>query len=187
MLGITEKGGTTVATLGILTIVSFIDAVISASSTQGRILGRELKEKVDKILQYQTDGFDFVVDTNILMHESELLIYLLEDESFEFTISIIVFNELDGLKKNDKLVTRKQAQVAFDIIEDYQCEGLLTILSEPESEVLRSYGLGWSPDDRIIGTYLSEFKNSRPNVIFLSNDKGARIIARNVGLPVANM
>lgn len=187
MLGITEKGGTTVLTLGVLTLLSFVDAIMSASSTKNRILDHALQGKVDKIVQYQTDGFEFVVDTNILMHESELLIHLLVEESFELTICMIVFNELEDLKKNDKLATRKQAQVAFDIIEDYQHKDLLTILEEPAFEILKGYGLGWSPDDKMIGTYLNEFKNSRPTIMFLSNDKGARIIARNVGLPVANM
>ena len=53
-------------------------------------------------------------------------------------------------------------------------QGLLTILGEPESEVLEVMDLVGHLMIELSHAYLSEFKNSRPNVIFLSNDKGAR-------------
>ena len=84
-------------------------------------------------------------------------------------------------------MTRQRAQLAFDVIEAYQRKNLLSIMKTPKSDVLQKFGLGHSPDDKIIGTYLNEYKNGRQNIIFLSNDKGARIIARNAGLPVAEM
>lgn len=57
------------------------------------------------------------------MHESALLVYLLEHSSMDLYMSMMVFNELDGLKKNDNPETRQRAQFAFDVIEEYQREG----------------------------------------------------------------
>lgn len=61
------------------------------------------------------------------------------------------------------------------------------ILKTPKTVEIRKYGLGGSPDEKIIGTYLHELKNGQETLMFLSNDKGARILARNAGMPVVEM
>src|SRR5690606_16577429 len=114
-----------------------------------------------------------------------LLVYILENEPVPLHVSMTVFKELDGLKKNKEPLTRKRAQFAFDIIEEYQRKGLIKLIETPSYNELRRRGLSDTPDDKIIGTYLNESHKGKQKLIFLSNDKGARIIARNSGLPVA--
>lgn len=174
-----------------LLLVSVIDAGLGSKSAQKRIKQSMQKQhfqaRIDTVLQHNRNNQEFGVDTNILMHEPDLLVYLLEKESIPLNISMSVFNELEGLKKNENQLTRKRSQLAFDIIEEYQRKGQLKIIKTPSTEYLREKGLSGSPDDKIIGTYLMQFLSENQNIIFLSNDKGARIIARNVGLPVADI
>lgn len=40
---------------------------------------------------------------------------------------------------------------------------------------------------KIIGTYLREIDKGKESLMFLSNDKGARIIARNVGMLIVEI
>lgn len=176
--------------LGIYAIL-LIDAYRSSFKAERRSLiqsrTKELQTKSKALLQYRNQGHQFGVDTNILMHEPDLLVYLLEKESFDLYMSMMVFSELDGLKKNEDPVTRKKAQVAFDVIEEFQRRNKLYILKTPKTDDIRKYGLSGSPDEKIIGTYLRERDQGKEKLIFLSNDKGARIIARNVGMPVVEI
>lgn len=82
---------------------------------------------------------------------------------------------LNGIKKNNSSLTRHKAQVAFDVIEAFQRKRKLHILKTPKTAAIRKFGLSGSPDEKIIGTYLKE------------REKGARIIARNVGMPVVEI
>ncbi|MFD1706894.1 PIN domain-containing protein [Siminovitchia sediminis] len=175
---------------GVIVLIS-IDAGASAYSGQKRAERQyrtnEIMKKAQKVKKYGQGDHQFGVDTNILMHEPDLLVYLMEKEHFHLNMSMMVFSELDGLKKNDDPLTRRKAQLAFDIIEEFQQRGQLKILKTPKTDDIRKYGLGGSPDEKIIGTYMKERENGIPNLVFLSNDKGARIIARNVGMPVADI
>lgn len=143
---------------------------------------KEVQKKAKKLLEYQ--DHEFGVDTNILMHEPDLLVYMLEKDGLELYMSMMVFNELDGLKKSENVVTRTQAQTAFDVIEEFQRRSKLHILKTPKTDDIRKYGLGGSPDEKIIGTYLREREGKHPKLMFISNDKGARILARNAGMPI---
>lgn len=180
--------GTVVA---VVVLLCLADAGIFASSGKRRVTrmerSRDVMKKAELIKRYRQKDHEFAVDTNILMHEPDLLVHLMEKENFKLNMSMVVFGELDGLKKNDNPYVRQKAQLAFDIIEEYQRRGLLNMLRAPKTDEIRKYGLGGSPDEKIVGTYLKELHNGRPNLIFLSNDKGARIIARNVGMPVAEI
>lgn len=172
-------------------LLCLVDAGISAISGKRRAerqyRNKEVMKKAELVKKYSQGDHQFGVDTNILMHEPDLLVYLMEKENFNLNMSMMVFSELDGLKKNDNPITRKKAQLAFDIIEEFQQRGQLKMLKTPKTDDIRKYGLGGSPDEKIIGTYLRERDNGMPNLVFLSNDKGARIIARNVGMPVADI
>lgn len=148
---------------------------------------KNVKERAKTLIQYRDNGHEFAVDTNILMHEPDLLVYLLENEAMELYMSMMVFNELDGLKKSSDTETRKRAQLAFDVIEEFQRENKLHLLKTPKTEEISQYGLSGSPDEKIIGTYLREIENGRDKLLFLSNDKGARILARNAGMPIAEV
>lgn len=145
---------------------------------------KEVEQKAKTILQYKESDHEFAVDTNILMHEPDLLLYLLEKAGFKLYMSMMVFSELDGLKKSDDIVTRTQAQTAFDVIEEFQRHNKLKLLKTPKTDQIRKYGLGGSPDEKIIGTYMLEREKNHPKLMFISNDKGARILARNAGIPI---
>jgi hypothetical protein len=147
---------------------------------------KEIKKKLQELVKYKEDGYELAVDTNILMHEPDLLVYLLDHEDMYINLSKSVYKELDGLKNNKSRIVRQQAQLAFDVIEEYQRRERLKMIETPKGEAMKKYGLGHDPDDKIIGTYIKETKGGR-KLIFLSNDKGARIIARNAGLSVAEI
>ncbi|VEF46576.1 nucleotide-binding protein PInc [Bacillus freudenreichii] len=189
--GLTLEKDTYNSIVAVIFLLYLADAGIFASSGRRRVArlrrNKEVIKKAALIKKYRQKDHQFAVDTNILMHEPDLLVHLMEKENFRLNMSMVVFGELDGLKKNSNPLVRKQAQLAFDIIEEYQRRGQLRILKTPKTDDIRKYGLGGSPDEKIIGTYLRELHNGMPNLIFLSNDKGARIIARNVGMPVAEL
>lgn len=170
-------------------ILAMIDASWSATKAQKKLMiksrNKQLQSKAKSLLKYP--DHKFAVDTNILMHEPDLLVYLLENENMDLYMSMMVFNELDGLKKNDNPLTRKKAQIAFDVIEEFQRRKKLHILKTPKTDAIRKFGLSGSPDEKIIGTYLLEKQKEHDKLMFLSNDKGARIIARNVGMPVVEL
>lgn len=172
-------------------LLTLIDAGFNAENAGKRIQlskrKQELQKKLKKLLEYKEDNFEFGIDTNILMHEPDLLVRFLEQTPSSLYISMAVYKELDGLKNNKDVLTRKKSQFAFDIIETYQKKGLINLIETPNYHELRRRGLNDSPDDKIIGTYLQEINKGQRKLIFLSNDKGARIIARNAGLPVAEV
>ena len=174
----------------ILIIVSAIDAVISARKASKIVINelrtKEVNKKRDYLFTYIEKGYSFALDTNILIHEPDLIVSLLNNKNGTINLSKIVFQELDGLKKNSDPVTRKRAQLSFDIIEEYQRQGALKLIEGAKSDEIRQFGLGSTPDERIIGTYIKA-QNQGQKLLFISNDKGARIIARNIGLPVAEI
>ena len=175
--------------VGLILVMAF-DAGIGARSARLNVMVMkrkgEVKKKVTQILQYRSEGYELGLDTNFFMHEPDLLVELLSAHQFKIYVSMQVFKELDGLKKSEDPVTRKQAQVAFDVCEAYQKQQRLVLVDIPDHKYLQQAGLHNSPDEKIIGSYLKETKQTG-KIIFLSNDKGARIIARNVGMPVADI
>ncbi|MCZ2256952.1 hypothetical protein KSU66_00450 [Sporosarcina sp. G11-34] len=102
-------------------------------------------------------------------------------------VSMVVFNELEELKNNEDPHTRQRAQDAFAIIEDYQKEESLHFLKTPNTHAIRTYKLGRSAEEEKIGSYIQELETARNKLLFLSNDKSARIIARSVDMPTAEM
>ncbi|WP_040758424.1 PIN domain-containing protein [Sporosarcina newyorkensis] len=148
---------------------------------------KQLQQRAELLTTYHENNHQFAVDTNILMHDADLLIHLLSTNQIKLIVSSQVFKELDGLKTNKEKLTRMRAQLAFDVIEAYQRKGLLKLVQVPSYEKLQKLALSTSADEKIIATYLNEFKNGATSLLFLSNDKGARIIARNVGMPVAEV
>lgn len=136
---------------------------------------------------YRENNYELAIDTNIFMDEPDLLAYLLEEESMDLYVSMMVFNELEDLKSNGDSLTIKKAETALDIIEDYQKEDRLYLLKTPNTHAIRKYKMGESAYEKKIGTYIHELKTGRNKLLFLSNDKVARIIARSVDMPTAEM
>lgn len=177
--------------LFVLPILSMFEANYSSGKMNQRLAKKQQKKQLEQraglLTTYHENNHQFAVDTNILMHDADLLIHLLGTKQIKLIISSQVFKELDGLKNNKEKLTRMRAQLAFDVIEAYQRKGLLKLIQVPTYDKLQKLALSTSADEKIIATYLYEFKNGANNLLFLSNDKGARIIARNAGMPVAEV
>lgn len=107
------------------------------------------------------------LDTNILIDTPDILF----DSSREYVLSFTVIRELDKLKRNPDL--KRAAQHAIKNIWHQYSKGLLEILNVPTL-------LGDSPDERIV----QDTKNHDASI--LSNDIGARIIAKAVGVDVSD-
>jgi len=173
----------------IIVFISMLDAGFWAAKLEAR---RQIKSRWNEIelsapADYRENDYELAIDTNIFMDEPDLLVYLLEEESMDLYVSMMVFNELEDLKNNENLDASETAQTALDIIEDFQKENRLYLLKTPNTHAIRKYRLGESADEMIIGTYILELNAGRNKLLFLSNDKGARIIARSVDMPTAEM
>jgi len=174
--------------LGIV-IFSMLDAGFWAVKLEER---RQIKSRWNEIElsappDYKETDYELAIDTTVFMDDPDLLAYLLEEESMDLYVSMMVFNELEDLKNNEDLDTSETAQTALDIIEDFQKEDRLYLLKTPNTHAIRTYKLGQSADEMKVGTYILELNTGRNKLLFLSNDKGARIIARSVDMPTAEM
>lgn len=107
------------------------------------------------------------LDTNILIDNPDILF----DTSKEFVVSFTVIRELDKLKRNQDL--KRAAQHAIKNIWHLYSTGKLEILNIPTL-------LGDSPDECIV----QDTKDNEASI--LSNDIGARIIAKAVGVDVSD-
>lgn len=137
------------------------------------------------MLKFELDkGFMPAVDTNVMMHEPLVLITIHRDTDSKLYVSKKVINELDGLKNNKKRETRERAQLAFDIIELFQKDGRLVLVEIPSRNYREIWNLSGSSDDIILSSYLFEIDKKKLPIAFYSNDKGARITARNTGMPL---
>jgi predicted ribonuclease YlaK len=103
-------------------------------------------------------------------------------ETYPIVLSKQVFTELDK-KKTDKEIGAN-ARMAMRTIESIQKrDGELEIIAIDET-FLKENGFSLeSPDDIIVGTCLKRQKNEE-NILFVSEDRGARITAKNAKLNV---
>lgn len=108
------------------------------------------------------------LDTNILINNPNIVF----DKSREFVISFTVIRELDKLKRNLEL--KRAAQQAIKNIWSQVNAGKLEILNVPKT-------LGESPDEQIVQDTLSN-----GDTALLSEDLGARLIAKVFGVPISD-
>jgi hypothetical protein len=166
-------------TLGLALALQYIllpSAKEKAAAKRNHQLGMMKYTRLKPVIER---GTILCLDTNILLHEQMFLIALHRDSDAHIFVSKQVYRELDGLKKNKKPDVRNRAQLAFDLIELFQGDKRLTMLDVPPHTYLRKKNLASSPDEMIIGTYLFEQNRVSNPLVFLSNDKGARILAVN--------
>lgn len=171
-------------------ILTFVSAIMAYMTVDGlnekkfnETYQKEAVAKYQKTVPLLKQGIVPALDTNILMHDLLMLVAYLRDTNAPLVISKQVFNELDGLKKGTG-ETRKRAQLAFDLLESFQEHGRLKLLDIPNRTKLEKFQLSNSADDKIIGSYLMDIQRNNSKLAFLSNDKGARIIARQVNMPI---
>ncbi|EFU43846.1 PhoH family protein [Paenibacillus vortex V453] len=130
-------------------------------------------------------GNAFGLDTNILMHYPTETFEILKKENI--VMSREVQKELDGLKNSSDKETSSNARRAFKAIEDAQRQGQsLTILPSVDFKTLTQLNLADTMDDRILAAYLQLHKQGKP-IYFLTNDRGAKITARNAGMPIVEI
>lgn len=141
----------------------------------------QILDKINPILIYEDAGYEICLDTSILTNNYDELVYLLEYNGIKLNISRAVYDEINRDRSSENEDKRLRAQRAISLLESYQMSGLLEIMNIPSEEETFELGLGQSPIDIIIATYKIEAKKGR-HLAFLSDDKGARILARQVGI-----
>lgn len=130
-------------------------------------------------------GNAFGLDTNILMHYPAETFEILKNEAI--VLSREVQKELDGLKNSTDKETSANARRAFKAIEDAQRQGqTLTILPSVDYKTITQLKLTDTMDDRILAAYLQLHKQGKA-IYFLTNDRGAKITARNAGMPIVEI
>lgn len=124
----------------------------------------------------------FAFDTNILMLCPEVLSEICK--KYNVVLSKKVFDELDRMKTDEG--RGFMARRALSAIENAQVEHPEKIkMVFVNRKFLEEHQLDpYSPDEMIIGAYLDQQKNKDLHIVFVTHDRGARIIARNAGLEV---
>lgn len=133
------------------------------------------KQYKKQLMEYIHKQYDIAVDTNFLMLFDELLLHILQRYSTKLYVSPITFQELEKLKTASDGQTIKRAQNAFDVIEEFQKHNRLYWTKNIKH--------GSSNDQRIVLSINEELKHG-VKLVFASHDKGARIIARSLSIPV---
>jgi hypothetical protein len=177
-----NKGAYFYVLIGLALALQFIFIENAQKTVQAKWVHQLGAFKYKRMIPVIEKGTVLCLDTNILLHEQTFLIALFRDSDAHLFVSKQVYRELDGLKKNNKRDVRNRTQLAFDIIELFQGEKRMTMLEVPPHSYLRDIKLASNPDEIIIGTYLFERDRVKNPVVFLSNDKGARILAANANL-----
>lgn len=148
---------------------------------QQDLLKKQIFNKVSPIMIYDEAQYEVCLDTNVLLNNYEELSYLLHSNGVKINISRAVYDEIDRLRRSKKKRRREKAQRAFALLETYQKHHLLEIMNIPTEEEMLKLEMSENDIDLIIGTYQLEMLKGR-SIAFLSNDKGARILARQVGI-----
>ncbi|SES90269.1 PIN domain-containing protein [Oceanobacillus limi] len=173
-----------------LTVLSVMHANMTASKMNDKLAKQSLQKLA--VMKYRNlkasikPGTVIAPDTNILMHEQLTLVAAFRDSDLKLYISKQVMKELDGLKNNDSPGTRKSAQLGFDILEMYQEAGRVVFMEIPHHNYLKQRHLTGGPDEKIIASCLELLEKNVP-IVFVSNDKGARILARNSKMPTLSI
>lgn len=129
--------------------------------------------------KYAYEDIAVGLDTNVLLLEPAILYELVKVKPVY--ISMKVFEELDKKKNHDELgfIARK----AMAAIEDMQTQNVQFVILEYDRKVSRDL----SPDEVIVNTYKEWNANNPTQIIFFSNDRGARILGRAAGLVVSDV
>ncbi len=146
-----------------LIVLSVVHTSMTARGVNLRI-GKEVFQELS-VLKYRRlapiieKGAVFAPDTNILMHEQLPLVAAFHDSNVKLYISKQVMKELDGLKNNNVPVTRKSAQLAFDLLELYQMADRIVFIEVPSYKYLQKHKLTGGPDEKIIASCLQQLQD----------------------------
>lgn len=151
------------------------------------VLKREAKfRKIESTYAYNLKpyimrNYQIAPDTNFLMIFHELMTELHKKTSVQLAINPIVFNELEGLKLSNNRETAKKAQRAFDVLELYQINHRFAWLERANVQKLKN-----PTNDEKILLSIQQAVTEGQKIIFATHDKGARILARSLKIPVVN-
>lgn len=132
---------------------------------------------------YLKKGYTFCPDTNFLMNVPDLFEHL---DKETILVSKQVFNELDNLKKTSDNASPDQKRRSFEAREGLRVMDVSNskIIDLPPAATYETYHLSSSPDEKIIANYLHYRDQTGENVIFLTFDRGAKLLAKSKGLNV---
>jgi len=134
---------------------------------------------IKQLTSFKHTDYILAYDTNILLKYP--LLFTNYKNSNRLLVSKQVFKELDKQKTNEEI--GHQARNAINMIEQLQKDGAELSFSSANDDYTKSKMLDpSSPDDRIIASYLYEAEKNNKKIFFISEDRGARIIAREAGL-----
>lgn len=135
------------------------------------------------ITPYLNSEYSFCPDTNILMAAPELFEKLKGETVW---VSKQVYDELDALKKVDEDASYDQKKRSFEAREGLRAMDYSEskIIDMAPSSTHKTYKLSYSPDEKIIATYIHERDLTNHKIIFLTLDRGAKMIAKSKGLDV---
>ncbi|SDJ27036.1 PIN domain-containing protein [Salimicrobium halophilum] len=185
-----DAGDNFIAGMGVAFIVLvFIQANQSSKKAKGHAkLAKEKNFKkhnketrdnyFDNAVLYISNGFHLAIDTNFAMHFQDVMAKILTETESHVFLHPTVFKELEGLKKNKNKIVRQNAQLGFDIIENFQRTNRLQWTRRPNQNSHFK-----NPDEQIINGVLNEI-NHGTRLVFASHDKGARILARSLDIAV---
>ncbi|GAA0345259.1 hypothetical protein GCM10008967_39610 [Bacillus carboniphilus] len=130
---------------------------------------------------YLNKGYILCPDTNFLMNASSLF-KKLKNENVH--ISRQVYDELDRLKSSSSDASREQKRRAFEAREGFRALDIVDskIIEVAPSSTFSQYNLSQNkPDDKIIASYLHLRDSKNEKILFLTLDRGAKLIAKTAG------
>ncbi|MGM0841381.1 MAG: PIN domain-containing protein [Bacillota bacterium] len=140
-----------------------------------------LNMNLHTLSHFKGKDYAMAYDTNILMKYPEMLSEVALTNPI--WLSDQVLEELDKHKTNEELSS--QARRATRMIEEAQIDGATIIRTQADKQYIKSKKLKWNdPDQLIIASYIKEQEESEKKLLFISEDRGARIVARQMGLDV---
>lgn len=139
------------------------------------------KQIFKRLQPYLQQGYILCPDTNFLMNASDVFPKLKHETVM---ISKQVYNELDNLKNSTFDAGKEQKRRSFEAREGLRALDLVqaTIMEPPPASIFGTYHLSQSPDDRIIANYLHYRDSKNGKILFLTLDRGAKLVAKSAGL-----
>jgi|GEM_PF-4693773 hypothetical protein len=150
---------------------------LTGAGRHGRIRQHDRQANVD------FSGYEdclIAFDTNVLLDSPDILPAAASVSPV--LISKQVLEEVDGKKKD--MVTSASAQRVSYFMDELQKQGRLAIVYY-KPEIMQRHDLNaHSADQRIIGAYIGAQQRFGKKVLFVSRDRLAKVLARDVGLEV---
>lgn len=145
---------------------------------------KSTKYILEEVKNYLNKGYVFCPDTNFFIECPEVLQFLTSNNE-KILISKIVYDELDSGKSAPAYATKEEKEKAQKKRKGLAAMDDAKAIRIPEAphSFLQSKQLGFSNDEKIIGSYFKHMEDTGENVVFLTLDRGAKMIARSIHLP----